>query len=394
MAWNEPGGGNNGNKDKDPWGGGGGGKNNQGPPDLDEAFKKLQEKLNGIFGGGPSGKGGSASPGPQISGGLVGLLVLVLVAVWGFSGLYQVDAQEKAVVLRLGKFHEIVGEGLHWNPKMIDDVYIENVTGERQHDTRGSMLTEDENIVELPLTVQYNVKDVKSFVLNVRNPEISLEHATDSALRHVVGGSKLDEVISSGREQVGDEVKQRLQELLDVYGAGIGVVVINIQEARPPAQVQSAYDDVVKAREDQERYINEAQAYANGIIPEARGNAQRIVEEAIGYRDKVMVEAEGQAQRFDKLLVEYKKAPEVTRERMYLDAMENVMANTSKVFVDVEGGNNMLYLPLDKMIEQRSAAPQAGGAGMSSQNINEIADEVLRKLRREQPASSRRREVR
>lgn len=380
MAWNEPGGGNN----RDPWGSGG----NQGPPDLDEALRKLQEKLNGIFSG---GRGGNASPqGPSAS--FILTILVLLAVVWSLFGIYQVDEKERAVVLRFGKYLDTYGPGLQWNPPLIDKVLTVRVTEERQYSSRGMMLTKDENIVELPLTVQYNIADPKAFVLNVKNPEISLQQASDSALRHVVGGSTLDNVVSSGRAAVGAEVKQRLQTYLDDYGTGINVVKINIQEAKPPSEVKEAYDDVIKAREDQERYINESQAYANGIIPEARGSAQRMIEEASAYQSKVIVEAEGEAARFNKLYTEYKKAPKVTRERLYIDAVQEVMANSSKVLVDVEGGNNMMYLPLDKLAENRAVSTPE--QSRSETDIDSIADQVIRKLRRQQEASRRERGVR
>ena len=385
MAWNEPGGG----KNNDPWGGG----NNQGPPDLDEAFKKFMDKLGGLFGG--SG-GGQQVPAPA-SGGLIGVILAVAVVVWAGVGIYQVDEKDRAVILRLGKYVDTAGPGLHWNPPLIDSVEQVRVTEERQYASRGLMLTEDENIVELPLTVQYNVSDPKLFVLSVRNPEASLQHATDSALRHVVGSSKLDDVVSTGRQKIGDDVKVRLQSLLDDYGTGIAVINVNIQEAKPPTEVKAAYDDVIKAREDKERLVNESQAYANGIIPEARGMAQRMIEEASGYREKVIVEAVGESERFVKLLTEYKKAPQVTRERLYLDAVEAVMSNSSKVMIDVEGGNNMLYLPLDKLAQPGAAAGSyaRGSSAMNDYNVSEIADEVIKKLRREQSQNTvRRREMR
>jgi len=271
---------------------------------------------------------------------------------------------------------------------LIESKTIVRVTEERQYSSRGVMLTEDENIVESPLTVQYNIADPKAFVLNVRNPELSLQQATDSALRHVVGSSRLDDVVSVGRQAIGDEVKLRLQTYLDNYGTGIQVVKINIQEAKPPSEVKEAYDDVIRAREDQERLINEAQAYSNGIIPESRGKAQRMIEEANGYKAKVIVEAEGEAQRFENLLTEYQKAPGVTRERLYLDAMEAVMSQSSKVLVDVEGGNNMMYIPLDKIMQSQPA--NAGGSMPARDDIGEIADEVIKRLRLEQGASSTR----
>lgn len=386
MAWNEPGGNN-----KDPWNNN---NNDQGPPDLDEALKKLQEKFFGK-GGGSNGQ----SPMPSLGGGAIVGLIFVLVVVWAALGFYKVDETEQAVVLRFGKYHATKGPGLQWNPKLIDTVQKEVVTGERQYLSTGMMLTEDENIVELPLTVQYNIKDVKDFVLNVKSPELSLEHATDSAIRHVVGGSTLDNVVSSGRQAVGDEVQTRLQSYLDQYGTGIKVVNINIQEAKPPNEVKDAYDDVIKAREDQERLVNESQAYANGIIPEARGMAQRLIEEASAYREKVIVEARGEANRFEKLLVEYQKAPEVTRERLYIDTIESVMGNTSKVLMDVEGGNNMMYLPLDKIMEARPSIPlktdsNSSSASLGQHNVQEIADEVIRKLRREQQSYNRQRSLR
>ena len=381
MAWNEPGG------DKDPWGGNNGG---DGPPDLDEALQKLRSRIDKIFGSG--GSGGSGGKNNGFSGGLFGVVLAVLIVGWGISGFYQVDEKEQAVVLRLGKYLDTVGAGLHWKPSLVDSVTKIRVTEERQYSSRGQMLTEDENIVELPLTVQYNISDVKSFVLNVKEPEASLRQATDSALRHVVGSSKLDEVVSTGRLKIGDEVKFRLQAYLDNYGTGIRVRKINIQEAKPPTQVKAAYDDVIEAREDRERLINEAQTYSNGIIPEARGQAQRMIEESNGYLAKVVAGAEGESQRFESLLAEYKKAPEVTRQRLYLDTIQEVMSNSSKVLVDVEGGNNMLYLPLDKIIQQRG--PQNQSSSFNSDDVSSVADEVINKLRRESSSTTRSREVR
>jgi modulator of FtsH protease HflK len=341
MAWNEPG------KDQNPWGNRGG--KNDGPPDLDEAFKKLQDKINGMFGGGKSGgSGGGAS-----SGGIAGLLIVVgLIALvfWVGAGIYQVDAKERAVVLRFGAFHTIETEGLKWRMPLIDQVFVENITSTRQYASRGLMLTKDESIVELPLTVQYNVGDVQKFVLNVRDPETSLEHATDSAVRHVVGSTELNQVLSEGREAIAVEVRQRLQSYLDSYGSGIQVVSVNIQESRPPEEVRAAFDDVIRAKEDEQRSVNQAQSYSNGIVNEAKGRAQRMLAEAEGYKSAVISRAEGESNRFESLLTEYKRAPEVTRQRLYLETMETVMTNSSKVMVDVKGGNNMMYLPLDKII--------------------------------------------
>jgi len=366
MAWNEPGGG------KDPWGGN---RSNEGPPDIDEAIKKLKETFSAFGGGSGSGAGGSGKS-------LLPIGLLVIAIIWGLLGVYQVDEKEQALVLRLGKYHDTLNAGLKWNPPLIDKVIIVRVTEERQYSARGLMLTQDENIVEISLTVQYNIANARDFVLNIKEPETSLKQATDSALRHVVGSTGLDGVISTGREQVAVGTAQRLQDLLNIYGSGINVVTINIEEARPPTEVKAAYDDVIKAREDLERLVNEAQAYSNGIIPEARGEAQRLREEANGYKSQVVSKSEGEANRFIKLLTEYKKAPQVTRERLYLDAIEEVMTNSSKVLLDTEGGNNMLYLPLDKIIQQGSSGGTLRSSGTSEQMVDRIANEVIEKLQR------------
>jgi membrane protease subunit HflK len=360
MAWNEPGGG------KDPWGG----NRNDGPPDIDEALKKLAEKFSFLGGG----KGGSSK-------GLLPVVIAVVAILWGLMGFYQVDEKEQAVVLRLGKYHSTNGSGLHWNPPVVDSINVVGVTEERQYPVRGLMLTQDENIVEISLTVQYNIANAKDFVLNVKDPETSLKQATDSALRHVVGSTGLDGVISTGREQVALGTAEKLQVLLDIYGSGINVVKINIKESRPPSEVKAAYDDVIRAREDLERLVNEAQAYSNGIIPEARGEAQRLREEAEGYRSQVVSKSQGEAKRFTKLLGEYQKAPGVTRERLYLDAVEKVMTQSTKILMDADGGNNMLYLPLDKIVQQGSGR-QSDSALSSDQMVDRIANDVIERLQR------------
>jgi len=377
MAWNEPGGG------KDPWGGN---RNNDGPPDIDEALKKLKEKL-GLFGGGGSSNG-TGNGGKS----LLPIALFAVAVLWGLLGFYQIDEKEQAVVLRLGKYDKTLGSGLHWNPPFVDSVTTVRVTEERQYSARGLMLTQDENIVEISLTVQYNIANAKDFVLNIKDPETSLKHATDSALRHVVGSTGLDGVISTGREQVAVGTAEKLQVLLDMYNSGINVVKINIEEARPPTEVKAAYDDVIKAREDLERLVNEAQAYSNGIIPEARGEAQRLREEAEGYMSQVVSKSQGEAKRFTKLLTEYSKAPVVTRERLYIDAIEEVMSNSSKVLMDTEGGNNMLYLPLDKIVQQ-GASVQGRPSVSNDQMIDRIANDVIEKLQRnsERVQSERRR---
>ncbi|WP_166218779.1 FtsH protease activity modulator HflK [Pseudomonas atagonensis] len=374
MAWNEPGGNSN---NQDPWGGKR--RNNgdrKGPPDLDEAFRKLQESLNGLFGGGKK-RGGDDGGGSGRSGGgfggLLGIGLVVLAAVWLYSAVYVVDEQEQAVVLRFGKYYETVGPGLNIYFPPIDKKYMENVTRERAYTKQGQMLTEDENIVEVPLTVQYKISNLQDFVLNVDQPEISLQHATDSALRHVVGSTAMDQVLTEGRELMASEIKERLQRFLDTYRTGITVTQVNVQSAAAPREVQEAFDDVIRAREDEQRSRNQAETYANGVVPEARGQAQRILEDANGYRDETVSRAKGEADRFTKLVAEYRKAPEVTRQRLYLDTMQEVFSSTSKVLVtgNKNGQSNLLYLPLDKMIQNSSGsnAPVTGSAAASNTDV-------------------------
>jgi membrane protease subunit HflK len=383
MSWNEPGGGNNG--PRDPWGGG-----NQGPPDLDEAFKKLQQSIAGLFGGGRRGGGGPGKGGA--SNALVGVVLGGVLAVWGLMGFYQLDEQERAVVLRFGEYHATLTPGLQWNPPLIDEVITVNTTKVRAAGLREVMLTQDENIVEVSMSVQYVISDPRDFVLQVRDPEVSLQHAAQSALRHVVGDTTMDLVLTEGRAAIGFEVRDRLQQYLNDYTTGIQVSKINIDESKPPAQVQGAFDDVIKAREDEERVKNEAQSYANGIVPEARGGAQRMLEESNAYRDQVIARADGEAQRFNQLLTEYRKAPEVTRERLYIDSVQSVYAYTKNVMVDVDGGNNVLYLPLDKMVPNAGQPRSNGGrSGMSERNMREISDQVTEQLRRDMDAAAARR---
>lgn len=386
MAWNEPGG-----NDKDPWGGGNrGGRNNDGPPDLDEAFKKLQGKLDGIFGGGGN-RGGNSSGGG--GGGMFLLVLLVLAGFYLYHSVYQVDEQERGVVLRLGEYSRTVTPGLTFAPALVDKVIRVNVTRQRTHSAQATMLTKDENMVKVKLSVQYNIADPVNYALRVRRPDASLQQATDSALRHVVGSSTMDDVLTVGREKIAQDVQLRLQEYIENYRTGIAVSKVTLEEADAPVQVKDAFDDVIKAREDEQRSVNQAQTYANGVIPEARGKAQRMVEEANAYKAEVVSRAKGEAKRFSDLLVEYNKAPQVTRERMYLDAVEQVMANSSKVMIDVEGGNNMLYLPLDKIAQGGSSAGRAPALqSLSQEDMRELEARVIDRLRRE--AASRRREAR
>ncbi|MEM6581110.1 MAG: FtsH protease activity modulator HflK [Pseudomonadota bacterium] len=383
MAWNEPGGGNN--KPKDPWGGG-----DQGPPDLDEALKKLQDKLGGIFGG-SKGRSGGSSGGGGIPGGLIAVVFGVAVVVWALMGFYQLDQGERAVVLRFGKYLETKQPGLHWNPPLVDEVIVRNVTRIRPVSFREIMLTQDENIVEVRMSVQYLIDDPNAYVLQVREPDVSLQHAAQSALRHVVGGMGMNQVLTGGRAQIAVDVTERLQEYLNLYQTGILVDEVTVDDSKPPTQVQAAFDDVIKAREDEERLKNEAEAYANGIVPEARGSAQRVLEEALAYKEQVIANAEGEAQRFTQLLAEYERAPEVTRERLYLESVQSVMSNNNKVMIDVEGGNNMMYLPLDRLGGGNAGGSSPRQVTIDSSNIRELTNAVTEQLRRDAAASSSRR---
>ena len=356
MAWNEPGGNNQG--DKDPWGN----KNDQGPPDLDEAFKKLQNNLSQMFGGKGGGSGGSGGGSSlKMNSGMIGGLIILALVGWALSGVYTLDEKERGVVLRLGKVNdEILLPGLHWNPPIVDKVMFESVTDVKSIQHNSEMLTEDENIVKVNMQVQYVVSDVKEYLLRVSNPVQSLYQSTESALRHEVGSALMNDVLTSGRAELGIKVKERIQTYMNRYTTGIEVTQVVIDETAPPDAVRAAFDDVIKAREDEVREKNEATAYANQVVPEARGEAQRLVEQALGYKERVIARARGEAARFNALYAEYELAPEVTRERLYLDTMEAVMSNSTKVMVDVEGGNNLLYLPLDKLINQTQNNSNSG----------------------------------
>ena len=350
MAWNEPGGSGN----KDPWGGR---KNDQGPPDLDEVLKKMQDKLGGLFGGkggGRSGGGGRTSIG-------IGFIALIAITVWALSGIYIVDEGRQGVVLRLGAFDRITEPGPHWYPRFIEKVEVVDVEQVRSVNmgtvsSEALMLTQDENIVDLQFAVQYKVKDAKEYLFNVREPDTTLRQATETAMREIVGKNEMDFVIKDGRVQVATRTRDLMQQILDGYNTGLVVTNLNMQDAQPPEQVQHAFNDAIKAREDKERLVNEAEAYSNDILPRARGKAARMGQEASAYRDETIAKAQGEAQRFTKVLAEYNKAPKVTRERLYLDAMESVLSNANKVMIDVKKGNSLMYLPLDRL-GQRQTAP-------------------------------------
>ncbi len=364
MSWNEPGGG----KGKDPWGGG---NNNQGPPDLDEALKKFQENLSKMFGGkGGSNRGGSggAPANPAFFLGIIGVGV-ALVLVW--SAAYQVQQAERAVVLRTGKFYKIEDAGLKFKIPVIDEVFKVNVQAVRSMQLEASMLTADNNIVYIALQVQYQISDPKSYLLEVAQGEETLRHTTESALRNVVGGMTMDAVVIEQREIVANEVELLLQQNLNHFKTGININKVSLKDASPPQAVKTAFDDVIKAREDEIRLKNEAEAYSNSIIPVARGLAKRQLEEAEGYKQAVVANAEGEANRFERVLAEYQRAPEVTRKRLYMDAMQEVMENSSKVLVDVGKGDNFIYLPLDQLMNQRNVKVDQSAKAQTNEVLKE-----------------------
>ncbi|MFV8570421.1 FtsH protease activity modulator HflK [Marinobacter sp. SBS5] len=393
MAWNEPGGNRN---DNDPWGTGGGRRgNDQGPPDLDEALKKGLDKLNRMLGGkGGSGNNGSSGSGSS-NGGFGAILAVVAILAVGYvlyQSFYTVDEQERAVVLRFGEYNRTESPGLRFKVPLIDSATKVLVTNVRTARSSGQMLTQDENLVTVDLQVQYRVGDAKAYVLNVRDSNQALAFATDSALRHEVGSSSLDDVLTEGRAELAVRVEQRLQSFLREYGTGLEIVRVNVESTQPPAAVQDAFREVQRAREDEQRLKEEAETYRNKIVPEARGQAQRLIEEANAYKAEVIERARGETARFNQLLAVYEKAPVVTRERMYIQALEQVLGNSSKILVDTKSSGNMMYLPLDKLTEGRvpSSRARSSGSGNQQVDVQALTDQVLQELRARQDGSTRR----
>ena len=392
MAWNEPGGNRN---DNDPWGTGGGRRgNDQGPPDLDEALKKGLDKLNRMLGGKGGNSGGGSSSGGS-AGGLGAILAIAAILVVGYviyQSFYTVDEQERAVVLRFGEYNRTENPGLRFKVPLIDTVNKVRVTSIRTAESSGQMLTQDENLVTVDLQVQYRVGDAQAYVLNVRDSNQALAFATDSALRHEVGSSSLDDVLTEGRAELAVRVEQRLQSFLREYGTGLEIVRVNVESTQPPAPVQDAFREVQRAREDEQRLKEEAETYRNKIVPEARGQAQRMIEEANAYKQEVIERARGETARFNQLLAVYEQAPVVIRERMYIQALEQVLGNSSKIFVDTESSGNMMYLPLDRLTQGSLSSSGSRMSGSSGQqvDIQTLTDQVLQELRTRQDTNTRR----
>lgn len=345
MGWNEPSGNN---EDKDPWGNRG---NNDGPPDLDEIVKKWQKGLGGMF-----GKGRQHSS--QDNGSFPWAILLIALVLWLIYDMtYAIDQQERGVVLRFGKYVSVMQPGLNFRfPRPIETVLKVNVGLERQITSRATMLTQDENIVDVDVAVKWRIEDPAKYLFKVDDPLSTLLQATESAVRDVIGKSQLDFILTEGRSQIADKQQTLLQGILDEYEVGITIVRVELQSTKPPDQVKDAFDDVIKAREDKERKVNEAEAYRNEIIPRARGEGARLLEESNGYKASVIAKADGEASRFEQQLREYQRAPNITRQRLYLDAMESVLSNSSKVLMDSNNSNSLMYLPIDQLMKQNKSS--------------------------------------
>ncbi len=393
MAWNEPPGRKD---DQDPWSRKPRG-NQDGPPDLDKVFKDLNKQVGKLFGtkGGKGGNGGGKSSGNGAGGmGIIAILLVLAVGYLASQSVYTVGEQESAIVLRFGAFHSTESPGLRFKLPIVDRVEIVNTQGIREYTHRASMITSDQNIVDVTLTVQYRAEDPERFALQVRRPDISLEEAADAALRHEVGSRQLVTVMTTGRAELGEQITNRLQNSLDLYQTGIRVVRVNIREATPPTAVRSAFDDVIRATEELERLRNQGEAFKAQRTNLADAEYQALIEEASAYAEEVVNRARGEAARFEALLSEYRLAPEVLRQRLYLETISDVYARTGKVFLAADGGNNLLYLPLDQL--SGAGASVAGQAtrvappGTTDQDIRRIADQVMNELQSRQNQSTRR----
>ena len=328
----------------------------QSPPDIEEVFNNLLKKL-----GGGNKKGGSNNTSPNMPsfnlGKILPIAVVIGGIIWGASGFYTIKEAERGVTLRFGEFHSIVQPGLNWKPTFIDKVIPVNVEQVRELKTQGAMLTKDENMVKVEMTVQYRVQNPEKYLFSVSNADNSLGQATDSALRYVIGHMTMNDVLTTGRAVVRENTWKALNDIIKPYDMGLEVIDVNFQSARPPEEVKDAFDDAIKAQEDEQRYIREAEAYAREKEPIARGDAQRIIEEATAYKDRVVLDAQGEVERLQRLLPEFKAAPDLLKERLYIQTMEKVMANTPKVMLDANNGNNLTVLPLEQLMGKKVAQP-------------------------------------
>ncbi len=365
MGWNEP----PNNQGKDPWGNRG---NGEGPPDLDELMKKMQKGIGGVFGKKSDNFSNQGSPMTWV------LVVIALLAWLAYDMTYAIDQQERGVVLRFGKFVATMEPGLNIRlPQPIERVMKVNVGQVRPLTHRATMLTQDENIVDVDVAVKWQIKNPHDFLFNVYDPSSTIRQATESAVREVIGKSKLDFVLTEGRSEIAQRQQELLQDILEDYETGILVVNVELQSSKPPDQVKDAFDDAIKAREDEQRLVNEAEAYRNDIIPKARGKAARLREEANAYKARVIARAEGEASRFEQQLVEYQRAPDITRQRLYLDAMEGVMSNTNKVMIDADGNNSLMYLPIDQLMRRQDERP---GLDFTRGYLQDSAADAARQL--------------
>lgn len=361
MGWNEP----PDNKGKDPWGNKGNGGNGDGPPDLDEIIKKMQKGLGGMFGNRPSKIGDNNAMFPFAVG------IILLLAWLAFDATYLIDQQERGVVLRFGKHVDTLDPGLNFRfPRPVEVVKKVNVGQVRSITHKALMLTQDENIVDVEVAVQWRIGNADEYLFNVYSPASTLRQVTESSVREVIGKSKLDFVLTEGRSEIAERIQSLIQETLGEYKTGIYISTAEMQPAKPPEEVKAAFDDAIKAREDEQRQVNEAEAYRNDVLPKARGGAARLREESNGYKSRIISKAEGEASRFGQLLAEYQRAPGVTRERLYLDAIESVFRNTNKVLIDNDNGNSLMYLPIDKLIDKR----QNNSSNNAIQNFNESSN--------------------
>jgi len=357
MAWNQPG--NNG-QDRDPWGSsnsgnssGNKGNRKKGTTDVDDLFRKLSRKLGGL-GGNNKGKNGSSNQnGVNINGRFIVFIIAAVVIIWAASGFYTIKESDRGVVFRFGKYSHTVEPGLNWKPNFVEKVIPINVETIREQATNGMMLTSDENVIQVEMNVQYRVTDPAQYLFNVTNPDNSLRQAIDSAVRGIIGQSAIEQVLTTKRAFIRDETQKELENTIRPYNMGITILDVNFQAARPPEAVKAAFDDVIAAREEEQKTIREAQAYRNEVLPLAKGNAQKLIEEATAYKSSVVFKAEGEVASFAKMLPEYRAAPQITRERLYIETMERVLSNTRKVIVN-DKSNSMLVLPLEQILRSET----------------------------------------